>query len=88
MVATVDDWQTVIHINMGAPGDTNAWYWVEDLFGGGERWQIDLDIPGDYQELQFAMRYRHGVVNDARNYDFWDNNYNQNFRVSRTHEVP
>lgn len=88
MVATVDGWQTILEFHMGAPGDTNAWYWVEDTYSGGERWQIDLDIPGDYQELEFAMRYRHGIVNYAQSYDFWANNGGSNFRVQRANEVP
>ncbi len=81
LVATVDGWNTVLEFDMGAPGDSNRWYWVEDL-GGFERWAIDLDIPGNHQALQYAILYRHGVVNGAWPYDFWDNNHGHDFIVN------
>jgi len=82
MYATVDGWNTVLQYGMGEPGDENAWYWVQDVYGG-ELWEIDLDIPGDHQELQYAVVYHHGVINDATTYGFWANNGGQNYRVVR-----
>ena len=69
---------------MGAAGDKNKLYWVEDFGGqpGRERWQIDLDLPGATHAFEYAVRYRHGVVNNARIYEFWDNNSGSNYRVS------
>jgi hypothetical protein len=83
LVATVDGWNTVLEFGMGQPGETNRWHWSEDLWGGYERWAIDLDIPGDYQELKYAILYRHGVVNGARSYEFWDNNHGFDHSVRR-----
>jgi hypothetical protein len=85
LVATKDDWQTVLRFGMGSAGDTNKLYWVEDFPGqpGRERWQIDLDLPGDVRAFEYAVGYRHGVVNGARPYEFWDNNSGSNYRVSQ-----
>jgi hypothetical protein len=83
MVATTDDWETVIELGMGQPGDQNAWYWAEDYWGGRERWQIDLDLPGDIERFRYAVLYAHGVVNDARRYEFWDNNWGADYLVER-----
>ena len=83
LVATVDGWETVLELGMGAPGDRNAFYWVADLSGGRERWAIDLDLPGDYQAFEYAVRYRHGVVNGATPYDFWANNLGHNYSLQR-----
>jgi len=82
MLATVDNWNTVLEYDMGAPGDKNAWYWKQDVYNG-EEWEIDLDIPGDYTELQYAVQYTHGVVNNATEYGFWANNGGQNYSVKR-----
>lgn len=84
LVATVDGWANVLELGMGAPGDKNRFYWVEDVLGGRERWAIELDIPGDFQELEYAILYRHGVVNGATSYDFWANNNGHNYKVQRT----
>jgi hypothetical protein len=87
LVATVDGWQTVLEFDMGAAGEENKFYWVEDLAGGRERWAIDLDIAGDYQELEYAIVYRHGVVNGATTYEFWANNNGHNYLVHRAPAV-
>lgn len=82
LVATTDNWQTTLHLGMGANGDKNKLYWLEDFQSGRERWQIDLDLPGSVSELQYAVVYRHGVVNGARTYEFWDNDGGSNYHVT------
>lgn len=82
LVATKDGWQTVLRFGMGAPGDKNGWYWAEDLGSASERWQIDLELPGPADRFEYALLYRHGVVNNARPYDFWDNNNEQNYAIA------
>lgn len=83
LVATRDGWQTVLRFGHGAPGDKNAWYWAEDLGTALERWQIDLELPGPVDHFEYAVRYRHGVVNNATPYDFWDNNFDRNYALDR-----
>ena len=82
MVATTDEWAEVLEFGMGLPGETNVWYWTQDVYGG-ELWEIDLDLPGDFDAFEYAVQYQHGVVNDATVYGFWANNGGQNFRVER-----
>lgn len=79
---TTDDWQTVQRFGIGAPGDKNKWYWTEDLYGGRERWKIDLDLPGAASRFEYAVGYTHGVVNGAKSYSFWDNNGGVNYAIS------
>lgn len=83
IVATKDGWSSVIELGSGAAGELNKWYWAEDLEyqSGRERWQIDLDLPGGTGRFEYAIVYRHGVVNDARVYEFWDNNWGANYSV-------
>lgn len=83
IVATKDGWNSVIELGTGAAGETNRWYWAEDFEWqpGRERWQIDLDLPGGTDRFEYAIVYRHGVVNDARVYEFWDNNWGANYVV-------
>lgn len=82
VVATTDNWQTTLHFGMGSAGDENKLYWIEDLpWAGRERWQIDLDLPGGATHFEYALVYRHGVVNGAHTYEFWDNNFGNNYRV-------
>ena len=66
-----------------AAGQANRWYWVEDFpwSAGRERWQIDVDLPGGAARFEYAVVYRHGVVNGARTYEFWDNNFGANYAV-------
>jgi hypothetical protein len=84
LVATKDNWQTVLRFGMGSAGDKNKLYWVEDFpwSAGRERWQIDLDVAGGSDHFEYALVYRHGVVNGARTYEFWDNNGGANYRVT------
>ena len=83
LIATTDGWNSVHEFGMGEPGTSNVWYWTEDLGGNYERWAIDIDIPGDYQALEYAILYRHGVVNNAIPYEFWANNNGHNYIVRR-----
>ena len=84
LVATTDGWATTLHFGSGVAGDANLWTWTENLPPGRERWQIDLDVPGDVTTFEYAIVYRHGVVNGAHTYEFWDNNNGSNYRVDRT----
>ena len=86
LVASDDGWQTVQHLGMGAAGDKNRLYWAED-FGSRERWQIDLELPSTSSHFEYAVVYRHGVVNNARSYAFWDNNGMRNWTVDRAGPV-
>lgn len=83
LIATKDGWHTVTELGMGAAGQANRWYWVEDFpwSAGRERWQIDVDLPGGAARFEYAVVYRHGVVNGARTYEFWDNNFGANYAV-------
>lgn len=83
LVATKDNWQTTLRFGMGAAADKNKLYWVEDFpyAPGRERWQIDVELPGSTDHFEYALVYRHGVVNGARTYEFWDNNGGGNYRV-------
>jgi hypothetical protein len=87
LLATTDDWATVLEFGIGAAGEKNRFSWVEDFpWSGFERWHIDLDLPGDVQTFQYAVGYRHGVRNGATRYEFWDNAYGANYRVERAPE--
>ncbi len=84
LVGTTDGWRTRIDLGMGNRGDKNRLSWVEDLpWSGFERWDIELDLPGDFQRFEYAIGYHHGVVNGATRYSFWDNNWGQNYIVDR-----
>lgn len=89
LVATKDDWNTVIELGTGVAGELNKFHWVEDFpwSNSHERWAIDLDLPGATDELQYAIVYEHGVVNGARTYAFWDNNFGTNYRAYPTPDV-
>lgn len=79
MVWTTDDWQTVGWMNMGS--GANQWRWVEDYGSDYERWDVDVSLPGNFSKFQYAIVYRHGVVNGAALYEFWDNNGGSNWVV-------
>ncbi|MFT3771128.1 MAG: hypothetical protein QM820_37410 [Minicystis sp.] len=81
MVFTTDGWATSRWLEIGS--GSNGWHWAEDYGTDYERWAVDLDIRGDFQQFQYAIRYRHGVVNGAYTYEFWDNNNGQNYVVNR-----
>jgi hypothetical protein len=83
LVATKDNWQTTLRFGIGSATDKNKVYWVEDYaYSGRERWQIDVDLAGSTDHFEYAFVYRHGVVNGARTYEFWDNNGGSNYRVT------
>ena len=84
LIASKDGWQTVIHMGVGNQGDKNKFYWVEDFpfADGRERWQVDVDLPaGGATRFEYAVVYRHGIVNGAKTYEFWDNNGGGNYQV-------
>lgn len=82
IIGTTDNWTTVLHFGMGN-GEANRLRFVENQ-AGYERWDVDVDVPANNaQTFQYALRYRHGVVNNAKSYEFWDNNYEQNYRLER-----
>ncbi|MBA2541431.1 MAG: hypothetical protein H0V17_17450 [Deltaproteobacteria bacterium] len=84
MHASIDNWATTMKFGTGMAGDKNKFYWVEDVWGNFEYWQLDFEIDGTaIEELRFASFYEHGVVNSARRYTFWDNNWGSDYRVSR-----
>ncbi len=83
LVWTTDAWATVNEYAIGEGNEANAWRWVQDAWNGQEYWEINLAIPGDFQTFEYAIVYRHGVVNDARPYEFWDNNGGRNYVVTR-----
>ena len=74
LVGTTDGWATKFELPMA---------WAEDFAWspGRERWAIDVDLPDG---AEYAVVYRHGVINGARTYEFWDNNFGANYRVTRT----
>jgi hypothetical protein len=72
IVATIDGWATQMEIPMT---------WQEDLGPTRERWIADLDLATPTQVLEYAVVYRHGIVNNAVEYDFWDNNFGSNYAV-------
>lgn len=82
IVWTTDGWATTNLFGMGE-GELNAWYYVEalDSTSDYERWRIDLDVPGAADHFEYAIVYRHGLGDGAREYEFWDNNYYRNYRV-------
>ncbi|MEX1369093.1 MAG: hypothetical protein AB1Z98_38555 [Nannocystaceae bacterium] len=83
LVYTTDDWATTQEIVIG-DSELNAWHWVHDEYGNRERWELELELLGDYDHIEYAIVYRHGVVNGADTYEYWDNNYGNNYRVDAT----
>ena len=84
VIATTDGWTTTTELGMGTSGQANKLYRVEDYpWSGRERWAIDVDLPGAAERFEYAVVYRHGVVNGARVYEFWDNNGGSNYVVTR-----
>lgn len=78
---TTDDWKTFKEIRMGAQGAANTLSYTTKLGVGMEQWKADIDLPGPVSRLQYAVVYRHGIVNNASPVEFWDNNGGQNYVV-------
>lgn len=76
---TTDDWKTTKELTIGAA--SNALTFVRKLGLGIEEWRVDVNLPGAAARLQYAVVYRHGVINGARPIEFWDNNGGQNYVV-------
>jgi hypothetical protein len=80
LIWTDDGWAHDTVFGMGA--QTNQWHWSRDYYAGYEIWQLPLDIPAsNVAAFEYAIVYKHGVVNGAHTYEFWDNNGGQNFVV-------
>jgi|GEM_PF-1903970 len=79
---TCDGWASFVDFasSAGAPGTKNAWMWKSDSYGT-EIWEIDLDIACPSGRFEYAVRYDHGVINDALLYQFWDNNFSRNYVI-------
>lgn len=84
MVYALDGWQDPAPVfGMGEPNEKNTWHWVGDLWNGYERWEIDVDLPGNYSTFEYAIAYRHGVKGQARPYAYWANGGGRNYIVHR-----
>ena len=54
-------------------------HWTASL--GGE---FEHFVPADgAARFEYAVVYRHGIVNGAKSYEFWDNNGGGNYRVEK-----
>lgn len=81
LVYTTDDWATVQEMTIGE-AELNAWHFSHDEYSGNtERWVLDLELLGTYDHIEYAIVYRHGVVNGADTYEYWDNYYGNNYRI-------
>ena len=83
MVCSTDGWETAQWFSINHSAGKNEWYWEADLWGDYERWIIDLDLPGDVDKFEYAIVYKHGTSNEAKQYSFWDNNYGKNYIVEK-----
>jgi hypothetical protein len=83
LIYTTDGWVTQGKMTLGAAGSDNAVYWVQG-FGTREQWQAKINLPGDFQQFEYACVYRHaaGVAN-AQVYEFWDSTKGANHIVKR-----
>jgi hypothetical protein len=88
LVWSTDGWNTVNESHMGAPGDTNAWYWLRDESSSFELWRLDLALAGDFDRFEYAIVYRHGAAGGGRTYEFWDNNFGSNYVLTRPQPIP
>src|SRR5690606_31946073 len=57
LVATTDNWATVMELGVGSPEEPNRWYWVEDAWTGYENWAINVDLPGEFETFEYAVVY-------------------------------
>jgi len=82
MVWTIDDWKTTNEFGMGKKTESDVWF-MEVGGASSERWKMNVAIPGKgIEKFQFAVAYKHGVVNDAKTYEYWDNNEGLNYSVN------
>ena len=80
LYGTTDGWLTTVRLGMGGPDPVNHWQWKQSVYGG-ELWELLVDLPGPVSRFEYAVVYRHGVVNGAQQYEFWDNNGGLNYIV-------
>jgi len=83
MIWTLDGWNTVHEFKIGSDA-TNSWQWVGNGYDGWQRWSIKLDWKGSFEKFEYAIVYKHGVVNSAVPYEFWLNNGGFNYSVAKT----
>lgn len=83
LVYTTDNWETVREMSIGTrEGELNRWLWhYNHPYGNRQRWALELELPGSYDHIEYAIVYRHGVRDGADVYEYWANNYGRNFRV-------
>jgi len=78
---TTDAWAHTNTAGMGGAASNN-WQWVRDTYSGYEVWRMYLDLPASNpQAFEYAIVYKHGVINNAKTYEFWDNNGGSNYVV-------
>lgn len=86
MVYATDGWQNpapAFGMAGDDPNEKNKWRWVGDMWNGYERWEIDIDLPGDFTTFEYAIVYKHGVKGQARPYEYWANGGGRNYIVHR-----
>ncbi|EYF02176.1 carbohydrate-binding protein [Chondromyces apiculatus] len=71
---TTDGWQTFTDTPLAFDADLGSL---------NEKWAVTFNVAGDFQQVQYAIVYRHGVVNGADVYEFWDSNNGANYTVNR-----
>ena len=82
LIWTTDHWVHTNTFGMGGAA-TDDWQWVRDSYSGYEVWHMALDIPAtNPTAFEYAAVYKHGVVNGAKTYEFWDNNGGNNYVVT------
>jgi hypothetical protein len=87
LVWSTDGWATVNRWGIGQAGEANRWSWAMDYGDAYEQWKLRVELPGAFDQFEYAIVYRHGLAGGARRYEFWDNNWGRNYRVERS-EAP
>jgi len=64
---TVDGWKTT--------DDVEAYYVPNSNDGETDRFSFTLSLPKSYKEMEFAIRFK------TNSSEFWDNNFNRNYKV-------
>jgi hypothetical protein len=83
LVYTTDGWNTKHTMTIGDPKADNVVFWVQG-FGTREQWRAKINLPGDFQQFEYACVYRHAAnVPNAQVYEFWDTFPGSNHIVKR-----